>query len=43
MTSMGMMYPYLATVYLSTGGKNVGYFILAWASALLVRLLRARP
>ena len=43
MTSMGMMYPYLATVHLSTGGKNVGYFILAWASALLVQLLRAMP
>lgn len=43
MTSMGMMYPYIATVHLSTGGKNVGYFILAWASALLVQLLRAMP
>ena len=43
MTSMGMMYPYLAPTHDSIGGKNVGYFILAWASALLVRLLRAMP
>ena len=43
MTSMGMMYPYLASVHFSAGGKNVGYFILAWASALLVQLLRAMP
>ena len=43
MTSMGMMYPYLASVHFSAGGRNVGYFILAWASALLVQLLRAMP